>query len=176
MRAAEAFALRFTSASLKELYITKVGIDPTPGLDKISGSKFEASLDDNIEVIIRKTRNRTYQFTCYRQKLLSKGKDSKPREICMPTVRDKLTLSALSNILDDVFGAACVTPQPQQLIDAVRQQVLEGPFDAFVKIDISGFYSSIDHKKLMRAVRGKIRKSPDYLLKWIFLFIFAADN
>lgn len=158
MRAAESFALRFTSINLKELYITKVGIDPTPGLDKIGGSKFEESLDENIEVILRKARNCTYRFTSYRQKLFSKGKDSKPREICMPTVRDKLTLSALSQILDDVYGAKCVTPQPQHLVDAVRQQMQKGPFDAFVKIDVSGFYSSIDHEKLMRAIRRRIRK------------------
>lgn len=158
MRAADTFALRFTSANLKMLYITKVGIDPTPGLDKVSGSKFEESLDENIEVILRKTFNRTYRFTSYKQKLFSKGKDSKPREICMPSVRDKLTLSALSQVIDDVYGSDCMTPQPQLLIDAVRKKVQSGSFDTFVKIDIKGFYSSIDHGKLMRFIRRRIRK------------------
>lgn len=159
MRAADSFALQFTLTNLRKLYIAKVGIDPTPGLDKVSGSKFEESLDESIEVIIRKAHNLTYRYTNYRQKLFSKGKDSKPREICIPTVRDKLTLSALSQILDDVYGSHCITSrQPQALVDTVRQQVHGKSFDTFIKIDIKGFYSSIDHVKLMRFIRRRIRK------------------
>lgn len=159
MRAAESFVERFTTSNLEILYRTKVGINSNPGLDKISRSKFEESLAENIKIILRKVSNCTYRYTNYRQLLISKGKDSKPREICIPSVRDKLTLSALSQVLDDVYGTDCVTPQPQLLIDHICQQLQNRSFNAYVKIDIKGFYSSIDHDKLMHILRRKIRKT-----------------
>ena len=158
MRAFESYRLRFTRDSLKELYYTRVGVHPTVGIDKTTGKQFEEDLDSNIELILRKAANCSYRFTNYRQMLMLKGCDEAPRELCVPTIRDKLTLAALGLVLDDVYGLAVAQPMPQALVDEIVLAIRSGRYDTFAKYDIRRFYSSIDHVNMISALRRKVRK------------------
>lgn len=158
MRAADSFKVWFTEKGMRHLYFSNVGVKPAVGLDRITGKRFEQDFDDNVNSVLRKVGKGTYRFTGYRQMLLTKGKDSSPREICIPTVRDKLTITAISKILDDVYGEKCMTPQPQPVIDEVAKCLNSTGYGSFIKIDIAKFYASIDHETLLRIVRRKIRK------------------
>lgn len=63
----------FTSKkNLKQVYETYIKNKPAVGLDKINSHIFSKRLDDEIDVIHRKIRNKTYHFTTYKQKLISK--------------------------------------------------------------------------------------------------------
>ena len=112
MRAADSFAARFSAVALEEVFLSEICVKPTVGIDKVTVANFEEHLDDNLDVISRKVLSGTYRFTNYRQKLIAKGKDDCPREINIPTLRDKLVLRALVKVLDDVYGDSCMTPQP----------------------------------------------------------------
>lgn len=158
MRACESYRQRFTEESLRGLYLSRVGVRPTVGLDKVTGQKFEADLEENIGIILRKVGNETYHFTSFRQMLMLKGKESPPREICIPTVRDKLTLAVLSKVIDDVYVDVAVPPMPQPIIDDIASAIGSGDYDTFAKFDIEKFFASIDHSRLMRVVRRKVRK------------------
>ena len=158
MRASESYKLRFTHDSLKRLYYSRIGVHPTVGLDKVTGARFEEDLEANIELILRKVANGTYHFTNYRQMLMLKGRNDYPRELCVPTVRDKLTLAALGLVLDDVYGQIAMQPMPQSLIDDVALSMRSSRYDTFAKYDIKRFYSSIRHDKMMRILHRKVRK------------------
>lgn len=99
MQASYLWKKLFTKKHLIEHYEEKVKDKPSVGLDKVSPRKFEQNLDENIEIIIRKSMNGSYHFTRYKQLLFTKGPTKPPRAICVPTLRDKLTASALNELL-----------------------------------------------------------------------------
>lgn len=148
----------FTRRKLKNLFHSKIKNRSSVGLDWIGTEKFGQELDQNIDLILRKCNNSTYKFTRYRELLLSKGADKPPRCISIPTVRDKLVFSALNEILAGVYGTEIATPMPQVIIKEIIDQIQTKKFDTFIKLDIKTFYSCIDQKLLMKAIRQKIRK------------------
>lgn len=156
--AAESFLCRFSDDSLAEIFVSEVFAKPTVGIDKVTVAHFASNLDANVEVISRKVKAGSYQFTSYSQLLSLKGADSLPRELCIPTVRDKVTLKALSHVLDDVFGDECKTGQPQMLVDRVVAAASTGKFDTYLKFDLKRFYSSINHNLLLKTLRRRMRK------------------
>lgn len=100
--------------------------------------------------------NGTYSFTRYRQLLIVKSADKPPRSICIPTIRDKLTLSLTNDVLYDVYGRICMTPMPQILINNIISNL--GKYSHFIKIDIKSFYSSINQENFLKILKVKIRK------------------
>lgn len=158
MQASKSFAVRFALDALASVFITEVGLDSSVGLDKVSGANFKKNLAKEVQVIFRKAIGGTYKFTNYRQLLITKGAEKLPRELCIPTIRDKVTLKALSKVLEDVFEDKCSTPQPQPIIQALAMDLQGGKYDSFIKFDIRRFYATVDHQKLLRILRRKIRK------------------
>ncbi|MDC9435785.1 reverse transcriptase domain-containing protein, partial [Clostridioides difficile] len=125
-------------------------------MDRITAKKFRENLDENINIIRKKVNNRTYTFTRYRQLLVSKGKNKNPRCICIPTIRDKLVLSILNEILFGVYGQKGQTQMPQVIISEIVNELRN--YKYFIKLDIKTFYASIDHEILMKKLNQRIHK------------------
>lgn len=156
MQAATAWKLLFTKNHLKTHYYEKVSKRPSIGLDKVTNEKFEERLDEEIDIILRKVNKGAYSFTRYRMLLFLKGPAKAPRQVCVPTVRDKLTLSTLNELLGLVYGSQCRTQMPQVIINDISNNLSK--FDSFIKLDVSSFYASIKHDVVLRKLRGKIKK------------------
>lgn len=146
----------FSEVYLRWVFLSEITNHPTVGIDSVTVAKFKSNLNDNLSVMSRKIFGRTYRFTNYLQLLVAKSADSFPRELCIPTVRDKVVLKALSQALDDVFSNCCKTRQPQLLIDEVSKCLNSCEYDSFAKLDIQRFYASIDHDRLMATLRAEI--------------------
>lgn len=148
----------FTKSALKEIYDAKISSSRTVGKDGIRQNVFKNNLDDEINLILKKVEACTYRFTTYKPKLISKGTDKPPRVLSIPTIRDRLTLRVLNDILAQVFSEARIW-RPHVYIKNIRK-IFEKPCDdmAFVRIDIKDFYPSIHHDILVKKVRSKIRK------------------
>lgn len=101
--------------------------------------------------------NNTYNFTPYKQKLISKGKNKYPRIISIPTIRDKLTLGILKDIIYVSFQEDINHKLVQTIIGNI-EEILNNKNNYYIKMDIKRFYNSIDHDILMKRVRKKIRK------------------
>lgn len=151
------FKTRFSADSLCDIFNSEVRNKPTVGIDRVTVKSFSSDLRNNAEIISRKVFNGSYRFTNYSRMLVPKGPDTPSRELCVPTVRDKVTLKALSRVLDDVFAHSCMTAQPQQVIDEVKKCISSGEYDAFLKLDIKGFYSNINHDLMMASLKRNIR-------------------
>lgn len=156
MQAATAWKLLFTENHLKDRYYDKVTKRLSVGLDKVTNEKFEEKLGEEIDIILRKVNDGSYSFTRYRMLLFLKGPAKAPRQVCVPTVRDKLTLSTLNELLGLVYGSLCRTPMPQVIINDISNDLPN--FDSFIKLDVSSFYASIKHDVLIRKLRGRIKK------------------
>lgn len=156
MNAATAWKVLFTKTHLRSRYYEKISKRPSVGLDKVTTEKFEEKLDEEISIILRKVNAGSYTFTRYRMLLFLKGPTKSPRQVCVPTVRDKLTLSVLNELLGLVYGSQCKTQMPQVIINDISNNLSK--FDSFIKLDVSSFYATIKHDILLRKLRSKIKK------------------
>lgn len=156
MQAWKSWKRRFTKRNLKEHFMEKINKQPSVGLDKVTPNAFQNNLDENVDIILRKVNNSTYDFTRYKQLLILKGAEKLPRNISIPTVRDKLTISVLNELLKDVYGDKCTIKMPQIIINEVSHSLQS--YTHFIKIDIKTFFASIDQQLLFDIISNKIHK------------------
>lgn len=124
------------------------------GIDGTSKEKFDEILDDELNIIERKIENNSYDFSFYKQKLIAKS-INKTREISIPTLRDKLVLKYLYNILFETFSSELNDSlTAQKTITEVKK--FKDNFDSYVKVDIQNFFSTINHEILFNKLRTKI--------------------
>ncbi|WP_268750721.1 reverse transcriptase domain-containing protein [Aeromicrobium sp. Root495] len=97
-----------------------------------------------------------FRFTNYREGLASRGRDRPPRVFAIPTVRDRLALSAMKDCLADVYLHRGPEP-PQRKINRVVDAVNSGAYSHYLKIDIQDYFGSIQHDVLLRRVRRQVR-------------------
>jgi len=156
MSASRYFQKYFSKERLEEIYFQEIRYKAAPGIDRINRRSFEARLAENIDIIYRKVRDGTYHFSQYRQKLLSRGEEKLPRVISIPTIRDKLTQKALSEVLGSVYGSEM--PFLHGIVSQAVSVYRSGPFDGFMRLDVADFYPSIRHSLLLKQIRRRIRK------------------
>lgn len=122
----------------------------------MSAEAFSIRLPVEVGAISERIIRGDFRFTRYREKLISKGAGKEPRVLSIPTARDRLILKVMSDFLFELFPEA--RPQlPQEKIARVCSLVNEGGFTSYIKIDLKGFFPSIDHKRLSTKVRKRIR-------------------
>lgn len=102
--------------------------------------------------------NGTYVFTKYKQKLISKGIGKSPRVISIPTVRDKITLSIIKDIIAYIYKNEVSYSIIHKMIKDIVDTINSNNYDYYFKIDLSQFYDTIDHDILLSKLRRKIRK------------------
>ena len=126
------------------------------GRDGVLPRHLEATWDAVADLVQRKMRNGTYEFTSYRELILSKGARSLPRVVSIPTARDRIVLKTLAQVLSELFPSAR-TPMAQirvsQLADALSRKTLE----SYIRVDVKNFYPTISHRAIMGELHKKIR-------------------
>lgn len=158
MKAYKLFNKLFTLKNIEKTYEDKIAKSATIGADKINKRSFEKNKQIYFEIINRKVFNESYKFTCYKKRLISKGENKTPRVICIPTIRDKITLNILNQIFNEIYNGNNISPLPHTIIDSLYKSVKSGIYDYYIKIDIKKFYSSIDQQILIRDLKRKMRK------------------
>lgn len=155
MSASTSFRSIFTKKYLINLYYSSVRYKSAVGIDHVNTKSFENLLNHHIDTIYRKTKNGKYKFTQYRQKLFSRGPSKFPRVISIPTIRDKIVLKALFEVIQSIYGSG---PFLHELIKNVMDLYGSGYFTGFLRMDVIDFYPSIKHDILMDILEKKIKK------------------
>jgi RNA-directed DNA polymerase len=139
----------FDKEVLRELFASRIVKSRAVGLDGTRLEMFEGNLAYETALIERKVLARTYSFTTYREKLISKGADQHPRQISIPTVRDRLTLRSVCNALTDNIPSARSKP-PHNYIKQITSLVRDSrePL-SFLRVDIRNFFPTIKHDALL---------------------------
>lgn len=157
MSAARSFKKHFSRKSLLHIYTEKIKHSGAIGLDRTRPASLDSRLNDELDHIVQKVQLGTYRFTAYKEKLILKGAGSSPRQISIPTARDRIVLRALCECLSDVFPYAKLT-LPQVVIDSLKNALASGDYTDYAKIDLKNFYPSIPHKLINAAIHKKVRK------------------
>lgn len=158
VNAAEIFRKYFSEASIKLVYEAKILGSRAIGLDRVDSINFAAKVSDETKLISRKVLAGTYNFTKYKEKLVSKGAGKSPRQLSIPTIRDRLTLKIVCEYLFKIFPDS--KPKlPQEKIGALRDAIDSSKYSYYIKIDLKDFYPSISHKLLLSKLYKKVRIS-----------------
>lgn len=158
--AIETFNTEFSPQRLTEVFNERILNSHTVGKDGVHPSLVAANLDFWVSRISDRARAGTYNFTTFKQKLVLKGHDKPPRQISVATVRDRLALRALTNVLMTVFPDARISPAHHIVEEVATLIEPHGNDFSFIQIDIKNFYPSVRHDELLRRLRTRIRHKP----------------
>jgi RNA-directed DNA polymerase len=140
------------------------------GVDGQSIQEFEARLGDNLYKLWNRLSSGSYMPPPVRRVDIPKA-TSGTRPLGIPTVADRIGQEVvrryLEPLLEPIFHADSYGYRPwRSAIDAIRTARQRcWRYDWIVDIDIKGFFDSIDHALLLRAVR----KHTD--CPWVLLYI-----
>ncbi|AJD92854.1 hypothetical protein JMA_35370 [Jeotgalibacillus malaysiensis] len=155
MSAAKEFNLLYTKKGLKNIFEKYIHRSSAIGIDNVNYRQFVENIDNELEIIERKTKQNTYKFTRYKEKLILKGRDRFPRVISIPTLRDKVTLKGLQLIIQKGFPNENQRLS-QRCVELISKNANE--YNTFIKFDITNFYGNLNHKILFDKLNKRIRK------------------
>ncbi|GKW28592.1 reverse transcriptase domain-containing protein [Pectobacterium brasiliense] len=155
MSSFDVFQKHFKIKNLRRIYKDIVSLSSACGVDNMTHEIFWRFQKEEIKTIRRKCLSGDYNFNKYKLKLISKGRGKAPREISIPTIRDKIALRAICDFLQEIYQEKVVFDLPQDMIVSVKDAIDE--YDYFMKFDVANFYPSVVHDKLISRLRAKIR-------------------
>lgn len=151
------FSEHFSETRLQEIVEQHLRDGVARGVDGTKYDGFMARRDQEVKLISERTLTGNYRFSPYREKLLIKSANSLPRQVSIPTIRDRVALRALNNFLCEIFND-CRPQHSHPIITSVLNSMRQMlPDDCFVKLDIQSFYDSVNHDILLKSLRSRIR-------------------
>jgi len=138
----------FGPENLKSVFYAKIVKSSAVGMDGMKLGRFIENFDQEADIILRKISAGSYKFTRYREKLISKGYGKYPRQLSIPSVRDRLVLRVLSNMLRDEFSASNIPPPHVYIKECCEAISVARENSSFLRMDIKDFYPSVLHGKL----------------------------
>lgn len=141
----------FESAHLEEIFRTKIAKSQATGKDGVRIDRFSAILKSEADLIERKVRGGSYSFTTFKERLILRGFNRTPRQISIPTVRDRLALRAICQVLH-AFEPKSIGAPPHSLVSGVVKAIRanDQSENSFVRIDVKDFFPSLSHAILKR--------------------------
>ncbi|WP_200798466.1 group II intron reverse transcriptase/maturase [Pseudovibrio sp. Tun.PSC04-5.I4] len=142
----------------------------TYGIDLVSLEEFEADLPKNLYKIWNRMSSGSYFPPAVRRVDIPKD-DGRTRPLGIPTVGDRVAQTVVKLVLepqiDPIFHPNSYAYRPgKSAIDAVRQTRQRcWKYNWVVDLDIQGFFDTIHHDLLMKAVKKHIQN------KWVLLYI-----
>lgn len=153
----EEFEKKFQIDYLKQYYIENIESSAITGIDKINALKFNLHLSLYLDIINRKVMNSTYNFIPYKEVLISKGRNKNPRIISIPCIRDRLVLSIMKDILNDVFGDNISREFIKKKIEKVNEAFKSNSYNCYIKLDMKNFYGSLNHEVLLETIKNIVK-------------------
>lgn len=144
--------------------------DGSPGVDRVTVAQYAADEKNRLYKLWNRMASGSYFPSPVRRVEIPKGKDQ-TRSLGIPTVEDRIAQQVVKMVLEPVlephFHRDSYGYRPgKSAIDAVAQTRRRcWAYDWVVDVDIQGFFDTLDHARLLRAVRHHSK------LPWIGLYI-----
>ena len=145
------YAEQFSYSNLETCFDKKVVKVKSKGIDKKSANNFKKDIVNELKFLERKIQNGTFTFSPYLELLRVKRRDSNPRMLSLPTIRDRIVLSTLKEILHVDFADCVNKAMPNSYIRRVKKYLQDnkGHRIYYLKADITQFYEKVNRTLLM---------------------------
>jgi RNA-directed DNA polymerase len=147
----------------------------TGGMDDVSIKSFEENAESNLQEILKELKNKTYRPKPVKRRYILK-KNGKQRPLGLPTIKDKIVQQAVVNILsplyETIFHSASVGFRPEKGAYNAFGRIVNLMENGYVWIhdaDVKGYFDCIDHRLLMKMLKGKVADHSILNLVWQWL-------
>ena len=148
---------------MKEIFDSKIQSQQSRGLDRVNAKQFSDNQKryiEHLKNIKYKCLKRSYKFSPYMEILKAKGRNKVPRIIAVPTIRDRIVLYALKEILSVLFDDCVRRKLANTYIHEIKK--ITEKFDllsnlGIFRTDIQNFYGTIDRKILLEKLSTRIK-------------------
>jgi RNA-directed DNA polymerase len=133
------------------------------GVDRVTVKVFGERLEPNLERLHEQLRQENYEPSAIRRTYILKPGSKETRPLGIPTVRDRVVQTALSNVLKPIFerdfaehSYGCRPNRScKDALAKVSEWLKEGNL-WIVDADLKSYFDTIPHKQLMELVREKV--------------------
>ena len=134
--------------------------DAASGVDGVTWQGYAENLQANVEALVERLKKKRYRAKLIRRHYIPKG-NGQERPLGIPVIEDKLLQAARARLLNaiyeqEVLGCSYGYRPGRGAGDAVRDLTFDlqyGRYGYVVEADIQGFLDTIDHERMMRAVK-----------------------
>lgn len=133
------------------------------GVDRVSMADFERDLEENLAALHQALRDGTYQPLPVRRVYIPKPGTTKQRPLGIPAILDRVAQQALLQRLEPVFepdwdDASFGYRRHRSTKDALAKiwRELQAGAEWVVDADLSDFFGTVDHEKLLMLVNRRI--------------------
>jgi group II intron reverse transcriptase/maturase len=142
----------------------------SPGVDGVSLQAFEANLSDNLYTLWNRMASGSYFPSPVKRVFIPKA-DGRNRPLGIPTITDRVAQKVVKDYLEPtierVFSPNSFGYRPgrsaHQALEKARQMC--GRYPWVIDLDIEGFFDTLDHELLMKALRKHTQE------KWVLMYI-----
>jgi RNA-directed DNA polymerase len=158
-------------------YVKQNAGSMTAGCDGINMATFDENLEMNLQRIIEELKSETFKPDPVRRVYIPKP-NGKTRPLGIPAIKDRIVQEALRMVLEPIFEAdfsqySFGFRPTRRTMDAVRYIQWSATelkkFFWVIEGDISSYFDTIHHPKLIRLVGRRVRDKKILRLIWKFL-------
>ena len=181
------YALLYDITWLKEAHtsVSRNKGSQTQGCDGITMRDFDQNLEDNLRDLAEALKQETFAPHPVRRVYIEKTSGKGKRPLGIPSVRDRIVQEALRMVLEPICEADFVQDsfgfRPNRCtMDAIKRMIqpLNNVLKYFwiVEGDISSYFDTVHHRKLIKLLRRRIKDKKLLGLIWKFLKAGVVDR
>jgi RNA-directed DNA polymerase len=149
----------------------------TAGCDGINMAIFDENLEGNLQALIEELKSETFKPSPVRRVYIPKP-NGKTRPLGIPSIKDRIVQEALRMVLEPIFEADFSlysfgfrpTRRTMDAIKCITWSTQEHKkYFWIIEGDISSYFDTIHHPKLLRLVGRRIKDKKILRLVWNFL-------
>jgi group II intron reverse transcriptase/maturase len=155
------------------------------GVDKVSAREYERNLDENLDNLIDRLKEKRYRAKLVKRRYIPKP-NGKKRPLGIPAVEDKLLQKAVAMILEAIYEQDFLESSygyrpGRNGNGAVRSLQKALNFDGYeyvVESDIKSFFDNLNHKTLVEMLKVRIddKNLIRLIQKWLKAGILEPDG
>jgi RNA-directed DNA polymerase len=137
--------------------------DGARGVDGQSAKQYAENLEGNLQALLDRAKSGTYRAPPVRRVHIPKG-NGETRPLGVPTFEDKVLQRAVAMMLGAVYEQDFLEcsygfrphRSAHQMLEALRDRMMEMKGGWVLELDIRKFFDSIDHGHLREAIRKRV--------------------
>lgn len=178
----ESLAHFLNSEFLKDCYL-KLDRNKAVGIDEVSWQEYNRDLDDNLEKLVQRLKNKSFRPLPAKRVYIPKG-NGELRPLGISTIENKIVESGISQILQSIYEMDFLecsygfrpNKNTHQALNQIDTTIMTKPVNHIVEADIKGFFDNVNHDRLIEFLNIRVKDSSLMFLIKRFLRAGYVDN